>query len=131
MLVDTSGWFLLLDDSDVRHQNAVRVYKEALRKVTHSFIIDEFISLCNTRRRSRSAALQLVDHMLDDKRVEVVWIDEALTLQGLELLNSRQDKSWSLCDAVSFVIMHDQNLSHALTTDRHFQQAGFVGLLSS
>ena len=72
-----------------------------------------------------------LEFISDDELVEVVWIDEALTLHGLKLLNSRPDKTWSLCDAVSFVIMRDQNLSHALTTDRHFQQAGFVGLLAS
>jgi uncharacterized protein len=44
-------------------------------------------------------------------------------------LTLRPDKSYSLCDAVSFVLMHQRGLVEALTTDRHFEQAGFIRLL--
>jgi uncharacterized protein len=49
--------------------------------------------------------------------------------QALQLLENRQDKTYSLCDAVSFVIMREWNLLEALTTDKHFKQEGFVRLL--
>jgi len=39
------------------------------------------------------------------------------------------DKTWGLTDAVSFVVMQEQNLVDALTTDEHFHQAGFRALL--
>ena len=42
---------------------------------------------------------------------------------------SRLDKAWSLCDAVSFVLMLRTGEMEALTTDHHFEQAGFVRLL--
>lgn len=45
------------------------------------------------------------------------------------LLESRLDKTWSLCDAVSFVVMQTHDVKDALTTDRHFEQAGLVRLL--
>jgi len=38
-------------------------------------------------------------------------------------------KTYSLCDAVSFVLMRRRSLSEALTTDRHFEQEGFRRLL--
>ena len=47
----------------------------------------------------------------------------------MNLLNRRLDKSYSLCDAVSFVLMHQRKLVDALTTDRHFEQEGFRKLL--
>ncbi len=47
-----------------------------------------------------------------------------------ELLE-RQDKTYSLCDAVSFVLMRQRNISEALTTDHHFEQEGFRQLLPS
>jgi uncharacterized protein len=40
-----------------------------------------------------------------------------------------QDKSWSFTDCGSFLIMHDEGLTSALTHDRHFEQAGFRALL--
>jgi uncharacterized protein len=41
------------------------------------------------------------------------------------------DKEWGLTDCVSFVVMQERKLTHALTTDRHFSQAGFADLLAS
>lgn len=41
----------------------------------------------------------------------------------------RQDKEWSLTDAISFVVMQRQGVHDALTTDRHFEQVGFARLL--
>lgn len=56
-------------------------------------------------------------------------MDEALHRSALALLQSRPDKTYSLCDAVSFVLMRHYNITEALTTDRHFEQEGFVRLL--
>lgn len=39
------------------------------------------------------------------------------------------DKSRSLTDRASFVIMEEERLTAALTHDRHFVQAGFQALL--
>jgi predicted nucleic acid-binding protein len=41
----------------------------------------------------------------------------------------RQDKTYSLCDVVSFILMRQRGVAKALTTDRHFEQEGFVRLL--
>ncbi|NCO53669.1 MAG: type II toxin-antitoxin system VapC family toxin [Deltaproteobacteria bacterium] len=41
----------------------------------------------------------------------------------------RPDKEWGLTDCVSFVIMTERKISAALTTDVHFEQAGFQVLL--
>lgn len=49
----------------------------------------------------------------------------------MQLLQNRQDKTYSLCDAVSFVLMRQRGISESLTTDRHFEQEGFVRLLQS
>lgn len=57
-------------------------------------------------------------------------MDESLHRAALELLGVRPDKSYSLCDAVSFILMRRNGISEALTTDRHFAQEGFVRLLA-
>jgi predicted nucleic acid-binding protein len=41
----------------------------------------------------------------------------------------RHDKAWSLTDCTSFVVMRQHRLTEALTTDHHFEQAGFKMLL--
>jgi len=47
----------------------------------------------------------------------------------MDLLTARPDKAYSLCDAVSFVLMRDRGVWDALTTGRHFEQEGFHKLL--
>jgi uncharacterized protein len=47
----------------------------------------------------------------------------------LRFLQGRLDKSYSLCDAVSFLLMRERAITEALTTDRHFEQEGFTRLL--
>ena len=47
----------------------------------------------------------------------------------MRLLIQVDDKRWSLCDAVSFLLMTAYSIHRALTTDHNFEQAGFVRLL--
>jgi uncharacterized protein len=49
--------------------------------------------------------------------------------QSVELFRMRSDKSWSLTDCLSFVVMREEQLLDALTPDHHFAQAGFRALL--
>jgi predicted nucleic acid-binding protein len=48
---------------------------------------------------------------------------------GRQLYAGRLDKEWSLTDCTSFVVMREYAASDALTTDHHFEQAGFNVLL--
>ena len=41
----------------------------------------------------------------------------------------RLDKDWSLTDCISFIVMRRRGLTDALTSDHHFEQAGFTILL--
>ncbi len=83
------------------------------------------------RRFPRQETLDFVRDLDDSAEVTVVYVDHALHRRALDLLRTRPDKSWSLCDAVSFVLMENLNLVDALTTDHHFEQAGFRRLLTS
>ena len=67
--------------------------------------------------------------LLDNPNVDFVWVNESLHREAMNLLLTRQDKTYSLCDAISFVLMRQQGITEALTTDRHFEQEGFIRLL--
>lgn len=129
MLIDTSGFLCLIHKDELEHANAVRLFAKTPFYLTHSYILDEFVSLANSRKLPRSQSLKFSRQMLTDASIEVVWVDKTLHESTLSLLEKRADKSYSLCDAVSFVPMQDRLISDALTTDRHFEQEGFVRLL--
>ncbi|WP_201150090.1 hypothetical protein [Cyanobacterium sp. IPPAS B-1200] len=58
-----------------------------------------------------------------------IFLDTAFIQAILKLFESRQDKQWGLIDCISFSVMDEHNLKDALTSDRHFIQAGFNALL--
>ncbi len=63
--------------------------------------------------------------MLNAETVDIIHVTPELSNQGFELYKKFQDKEWGLVDCISFVIMKNQNITHALSFDHHFQQSGF------
>lgn len=129
MLLDTSGLLSLHHRGEPFHLQAVQLYKRAQRRFTHNYVLAEFVALAQARRLPRSPALMFVAHLLENPTIDVVWIDSSLNREAMALLMARPDKGYSLCDAVSFVLMRRRGIADALTTDSHFEQEGFNRLL--
>ena len=77
----------------------------------------------------RQKTIAFVESLKTSPYVEVLHIDMSLDEEAWQLFRSHPDKEWSLVDCSSFVVMRRQRISDALTTDHHFEQAGFVRLL--
>lgn len=132
MLLDTSGLLCYLHQSEPQHQEAVQLLNGvSQRSLTHSYVLAELIALALIRRFPRPTVLAFVMDLLDTLDIETVWVDEQLHREAMKLLLDRPDKTYSLCDAVSFILMRQRGTTEALTTDRHFEQEGFVKLLRS
>jgi predicted nucleic acid-binding protein len=129
MLLDTSGLLCLHHGAEPQHGAAVTAFDGATRRLTHSYVLAEFVALARARRVPRLPALTFIRDLLDSPDVETVFVDEALHREGVALLLARQDKTYSLCDAISFVLMRRNSFGEALTTDHHFEQEGFRRLL--
>ena len=129
MLLDTSGLYSYLDAADHRHAETVSLLHAAPMRLIHNYVLAELVALCQARRVNRSAMLAFVAEITDDPEFTMVWVGEAEHRAAMALLQTRQDKSYSLCDAVSFVLMRQRGVTDSLTTDRHFEQEGFVRLL--
>ena len=94
-------------------------------------MLAEFVPLTHVRGLNREKSLHFLQDLVLLPRIEVVWIDDKRHQEAMNLLNHRLDKTYSLCDAVSFVLMRERQINEALTTDKHFAQEGFVRLLAS
>ena len=129
MLLDTSGLMCVLDKRDWRHVEAVRHYQGARLRLITNYVLAEYVALAHVRELSRQQTLDFSHAVLHDSNVEIVWVEKPLHRQALDLLQARRDKEYSLCDAVSFVLMRERGIVEALTTDKHFVQEGFTRLL--
>ena len=110
MLLDTSGLLCLHNRAEPLHVDARTLYHAAHTRVTHSYVLAEFVALAQARRLPRMAALTFVSDLVENLDIDTVWVDEALHREAMALLMARPDKTYSLCDAVSFVLMRSAAL---------------------
>ncbi len=96
--------------------------------VTTEFVLLEVAdALSASQLRSRTVAY--IEWLRRWSQVHIILADHQLLLDGWRLYSQRPDKDWGLTDCTSFVIMTHEHIGSAFTSDRHFQQAGFVKLL--
>jgi predicted nucleic acid-binding protein len=73
-----------------------------------------------------SSVVVLGNSLLCSPSVHLVHVDEALFFEGWAEFQKYHDKSFSLTDCISFVVMRRMNTHRALAFDQHFEQAGFT-----
>jgi predicted nucleic acid-binding protein len=98
--------------------------------VTTTYIFDEIVTFFNSRNLHHKA-VEVGNRLLLSPDIELVEIDRTLFNWGWQYFQTHQDKSYSLTDCLSFIVMEQREIVTALTLDRHFLQAGFQILPSS
>ena len=78
---------------------------------------------------TRAVAAEGYRRIHADSRIVVASFLPELIDPALGLYRARPDKSWSLTDCLSFVVMERHHVAEALTTDRHFEQAGLKPMM--
>ena len=134
IFADTSGWGHLFDATQARHLAAANIYHEARQQkrmfVTTNYILTELVALMLTPLHlPHQTIVACIDGLKASSSLRIVQIDANIDAQAWRLFKERPDKAWSLVDCASFVVMRQLGIADALTTDRHFEQAGFVQLL--
>lgn len=134
VFLDTSYAVALSTPKDNHHRQALELAEHLERRgtrivTTRAVLLEIGNSLA--RKQHRALGVALLDSLEADPRVEIVPLSEDLYRKGFELFGQRRDKEWSLVDCTSFVVMQDRRLQESLTTDEHFDQAGFRALMRS
>ncbi|HYV97293.1 MAG TPA: PIN domain-containing protein [Gemmatimonadaceae bacterium] len=133
VFVDTAGFLALWDASDEHHRAAVRIKNDLVTAgrsfLTSDYVVDESATLLLMRHSHRAAA-DFLETIEKTSAVRIEWISPDRFRAAASLFRRHHDKTWSFTDCVSFVTMRELQLRDALTTDRHFTQAGFIPLLA-
>jgi len=130
--VDTVCWIALLNRQDRLHKPADHLYKKQMktgfRFLTTSAVLEETANaLCDPL--FKSSVITFFHAIQKSPRIEIVFVDPVLWSKGWRLYEQRTDKAWSLTDCISLEVMREQKIHDALTSDHHFEQAGFRALL--
>jgi uncharacterized protein len=129
MFVDTSGLLCILDINSKFQKTAVAHFRSANRLFTNNYVLAELIPLANSRKFPRHELHSFLATLQRKTNLETLWVDAEIHRSAMDFLSRRLDKDYSLCDAVAFLQMTTKGDYEALTTDRHFEQEGFVRLL--
>jgi predicted nucleic acid-binding protein len=129
IFVDTSYYVALVSPGDRHHAWAVHLGHTLKRTilVTEFVLLELGNALC--REDDRQLFVRLLPHLRSDPNARIIPASQDLFQHGCDLYFKRPDKDWSLTDCTSFVVMKEYGLTDALTTDHHFEQAGFHVLL--
>ena len=132
VFIDTAYAIALASGKDIFHERAIQLAEEArrsgVRLVTTRGVVLE-IGNALSRQRYRQAAIKLLTALETDSTVEIIPLSQPLYERAWHLYCERPDKEWGLTDCYSFVAMREFDIKQALTTDKHFEQAGFERLL--
>lgn len=95
--------------------------------VTTSYVFDEIVTFFNSRNQ-HAKAVEIGDRLIRSAAIQLMPVDEGLFYDGWRYFIQHDDKSYSLTDCVSFLVMERLGVRTALTFDHHFVQAGFEKL---
>ena len=126
-----SGYIIALETGDdENHPAAARHWKPLRRRpqlVTHNLVFAEIVTFFNARGH-HAKAVEVGNAILESPGMTLLPVNEELLRRGWDFLRQHDDKSFSLADCVSFVVMRERGISKAFSFDRHFVQAGFEKL---
>lgn len=127
--VDTHFVVALTNERDAHHRAALALADEFEGQplLTTTAVLLEISNAL--ARGGKRRAIQVLDELMTSEELTVVQLTEQLFDRAYGLYREHRDKDWGLVDCVSFVVMQEDQISDALTNDRHFEQAGFKPLL--
>ncbi len=129
VFLDTSYVQAVVDARDQHHRVAVGLYgliRSAKIWTTEAILLEIGNALSAI---DRIEASKFIANAYITPNIQVVAMTTELLGAGLSLYRARGDKAWGLTDCISFVVMTRLGLNIALTSDRHFVQAGFRALM--
>jgi predicted nucleic acid-binding protein len=130
IFIDTGYVIALINERDQYHAQAMEL---ARRFAGQPLVITDAVLLEIGNALARSFKLEattVIEQFLAADEVTIVHLTPQLFTKGFALYKEYQDKSWSLVDCISIVVMRETNVSQVLSFDRHFTQAGFTVLSS-
>jgi len=129
IFVDTSAWLALADSHDHDHSAATAFHHRIARgefgkQLTTNYVLAETITIVR-RRLGLETAVRLAKAIREGREVGLYWIEPVHHDEAIDLMAAQSDKSWSVTDCSSFVIMRSLGVQDAFTFDSDFKQAGF------
>ncbi|HEV2327475.1 MAG TPA: PIN domain-containing protein [Verrucomicrobiae bacterium] len=125
VFLDASFWINFRDEELLPHALARKVVGDLFRqKVT---MVTTFPVICEIHAffsRDDVARETILNDLFENRVVRVEDVSAQDQREAINILRKHRDKDYSLCDALSFVVMRRLSLTRVLSFDDHFRQFG-------
>ena len=133
VFVDSGGFFAHLVAEDPLHTRARELFAQAEREgwrlaTTNAVVYETHALLTNRAREGREAGLRFLEH-IERGLCEIVRLTQNDEARAISVLRDHQDKTYSFCDALSFVVMERLGVTEAIAFDHHFREYGRLTIL--
>ena len=133
VFVDTGAFFAHLIADDTENLRARLAFEQARADswqliTTNAVVFETYALLVNRARNGRAFAIAFLD-ALDLGFCDVELASKEDESLAIDLVRAHNDKTYSLCDAMSFVVMARLGIADAIAFDRHFAEYGRFALL--
>ena len=125
VFLDSSFWITYRNDKEPRQAEANRSLKELFRQRTQ--FVTTLPVICEIHAafsRTRRKAVVVLEDFRDNPLLTIEEVTHEDRESAIKLLHANRDKTYALCDAISFVVMRRLGIKRAAAFDRHFQQIG-------
>ena len=132
VFADSDYWIALFQPNEQLHRRAAECSRRLQRKrvVTTEMVMAEVSNYySNQGPQLREAVAKWAAGLPKNGKITVVPQSSEQFHRAVEFYGQRLDKEWSLTDCASMLIMKEQAIVEAITSDHHFKQAGFRALL--
>ena len=123
--LDTAFVVALVNQNDQHHPKALKLSKkfEHQRLVTTDVILLEIGNALSKNFKRES--VEIIETIRAAEEIQIIELNAEIFENAFQMYAKYLDKSWGLVDCVSFVVMQNEKITDALTSDIHFRQAGF------
>jgi predicted nucleic acid-binding protein len=130
--LDTSGLVAVVNADDQWHVEAEAAWHQLV--ASHAPLMTTSLVLIElgdglSRIQHRPLAIQIHDRLHASARVEIIHATPDHEQRAWQLFRQTSDKEWGMTDCVSIIFMRDHEVTCVLSSDHHFEQAGFSILL--
>src|SRR5579864_1811007 len=130
IFVDTSVFYAQLAEDDTNHVAALAFFRDVTEPlattkdvVFETHAVMQRISRERPTSDMRPAALRFLDS-IDGGLARVLDVTDADHVSARAIVERHRDKTYSLCDALSFAVMERLKITRAASFDSHFRQYG-------
>jgi uncharacterized protein len=124
VFLDTSGIIAAINRRDFYHNRAKEIFHR-LSEERCVLVITNYIRLEAHSLLLQRAGKTLAMQFLNEKSWLVEWVTPEDERKAINLLQKFADKSFSLTDASSFIVMERLRIGEVVSFDRHFSQYGW------